>query len=134
MSEVPEELRYTQDHQWVMLDVIDAAATVATIGLTDHAQFELGDVVGCELPAVGTVLERNDEALTLESVKTSTVFVAPLRGKVVEVNADLEDDPGVVNSDPYVGGWLYKLEVQDDAEIEELLSAGEYEEFLAEEE
>ena len=130
MSEVPEELRYTQDHQWV---TFDEDASVATVGLTDHAQFELGDVIGCELPAVGAVLERNDEALSLESAKATATFLAPLRGKVVEVNADLEDDPGAVNSDPYVGGWLYKLEVEDDSEIEELLSAGEYEELLAEE-
>lgn len=131
MREVPEELRYAQDHQWVM---VDEDASIATVGLTDHAQFELGDVVGCELPSVGAVLERNDEALAVESVKTTTTFLAPLSGKVVEVNADLAEDPGAVNSDPYVDGWLYKLAVQDLDEIEELLSAGEYEELLAEEE
>lgn len=126
---IPNDLCYTRDHLWVLVE--DGTATV---GFTDYAQFELGDVTGIELPEEGTVVEQGDECGAVESVKTETTVYTPLSGRILEVNADLEDDPGSINSDPYVDGWVFKMSLSNEAENEELLSAEDYEALLADEE
>jgi glycine cleavage system H protein len=123
---VPEELQYTRSHEWVRTE-----GDTATIGITDHAQDELGDIVFVELPEQGTTLGAGDSFGTVESVKAVSDLYAPVGGEVVEVNEALNDSPEKINEDPYGEGWIIKLRVSDEGN---LLSASDYEQFIEEEE
>ncbi|KEI69759.1 glycine cleavage system protein GcvH [Endozoicomonas elysicola] len=126
MSNIPSELRYLRSHEWVRLE---EDGTV-TIGITDHAQESLGDVVFVELPEPSTVLGAGDEAGAVESVKAASEIYAPLTGEIVEINEILEDAPETVNSDPYNDGWFFKMKLKDDGELGDLLDAEAYAEFV----
>lgn len=123
---VPEDLQYARSHEWVRIE-----DGVATVGITDHAQEELGDVVFVELPEEGASLSAGDTFGTIESVKAVSDLYAPVGGEVVEVNGSLGDTPESVNEDPYGEGWIVRIRVSEEGEG--LLSAGEYEKFLEEE-
>ncbi len=129
MSNSPNDLKYASTHEWARLEE-DGSVTV---GITDHAQDALGDVVYVELPEIGTELHAGQEAGVVESVKAASDVYAPVSGKVVAVNAALEDAPETINSDPYHGGWFYKIEPSDASELEDLLSAEDYQEQCEEE-
>jgi len=124
MANVPNDLRYTEDHEWVRYD---EDSGVATVGITDYAQGELGDVVFLELPEPGTETAKQDACGTIEAVKAVAELFAPLSGKVTESNEALEDEPEIVNKDPYGDGWMLKIEVSDSAELDDLLDAAAYE-------
>ena len=123
---IPAELEYTKTHEWVRRE-----GDVATVGITDHAQEELGDVVFIELPEEGASFGAGDSFGTIESVKAVSDLYAPVGGEVVEVNETLNDSPERVNEDPYGGGWMIRLRISDEGE---LLSADEYGQLLEEEE
>jgi len=122
---IPTSLRYTKDHEWLSLD-----GDTATIGITDHAQHELGDIVYVDIDTVGRDIAQHDVFGTVEAVKTVSDLFSPLSGTVLEVNAALADAPETVNSDPYGNGWLIKLRVKNTAEVEGLLSAQGYGELI----
>ncbi|WP_415895340.1 glycine cleavage system protein GcvH [Neptuniibacter sp. PT34_22] len=122
MSNIPSELKYVASHEWIRVEGDDTVV----IGVTDHAQDLLGDVVFVELPEVGAEVESGDETGVVESVKAASDVYAPLSGEVVAVNEDLEDSPELVNSDPYGDGWFFKLKLSDADELNELLSAEAY--------
>jgi glycine cleavage system H protein len=122
---VPGELQYTKSHEWVRIE-----GDVATVGITDHAQDELGDVVFVELPEQGATLAAGDSFGAVESVKAVSDLYAPVGGEVVEVNGALEDSPEKINEDPYGEGWILKIQVSGEAD---LLSAADYEKLLEEE-
>lgn len=122
---VPKELLYTKDHEWVRLE--DGRARV---GITDHAQKSLGDIVYVELPPVGKEVKKGERTATVESVKAVGEVFAPLSGKVVEVNTTVTQSPDLINKDPYGQGWLFVLEISDRAEIGSLLTPEAYEELL----
>jgi glycine cleavage system H protein len=122
---IPEELQYARTHEWVRRE-----DDIATVGITDHAQDELGDVVFVELPEVGTTFEAGQSFGTIESVKAVSDLYAPVGGEVVEVNEALEDGPERVNEDPYGEGWIVKFRVSGEGD---LLSAEEYEQVIQEE-
>lgn len=121
---VPEELHYTPEHEWVSI-----SGSIASVGITDYAQKSLGDVVFVTAPAPGTKVSAGEPCGEVESTKSVSDLYAPVDGEVTEVNAEIDDDPGLVNSDPYGAGWLFKVSLAD-ADDEELppglLSAGEY--------
>lgn len=125
----PEDLHYTQSHEWVRID-----GDVGTIGITDYAQKELGEIVYLELPEVGHVFNAEDEFGTVESVKAVSELFTPLSGEVVEVNKGAIAEPGIVNDDPFGDGWLIRLKLSTDQEVEKLLSAKDYEEYVKQEE
>ena len=129
MSLTPTELKYASSHEWARLE---HDGTV-TVGISDHAQEALGDVVFVELPDVGTVFAAGDDAGVVESVKAASDVYAPIGGEVVAINELLEDSPETVNSDPYSDGWFYRLQPSDVTELENLLSAQNYEARCAEE-
>ncbi|MFT6288094.1 MAG: glycine cleavage system H protein [Alcanivorax sp.] len=129
MSQTPVELKYASSHEWARLE---EDGTV-TIGVTDHAQEALGDVVFVEVPGVGDTLAAGDEAGVVESVKAASDIYAPIGGEVIAVNDMLEDEPETVNADPYNDGWFYKLQPDDTAELDKMLSAEDYEAQCAEE-
>ena len=122
MSNVPGELKYVSSHEWIR---VEGDGTV-TIGVTDHAQEALGDVVFVELPDIDAEVSAGDDAGVVESVKAASDIYAPVSGVVVAVNDDLEDAPEMVNSDPYGDGWFFKLKLTDESELDDLLSADEY--------
>jgi len=124
MSQTPGELKYAASHEWARLE---EDGTV-TIGITDHAQQALGDVVFVELPELGSILAAGDEAGVVESVKAASDIYAPLGGEVIAINELLQDEPETVNSDPYSDGWFFKLQPEDTSELEDLLSAEDYQE------
>jgi glycine cleavage system H protein len=128
MANTPEELSYTKDHEWVRVK-----GNLATVGITDHAQGQLGDVVYVELPKVGDKFESGEPFGSVESVKAVSEIYMPLGGEVVEVNGALADSPELVNEDPYGKGWMIDLRIADSSEIDGLLSAAEYEDYLKEE-
>ncbi|SIT03829.1 glycine cleavage system H protein [Kaistella chaponensis] len=121
----PSELKYTKDHEWVMID-----GHIATIGITDFAQSELGDIVFVDVDSVDDELSSGDVFGSVEAVKTVSDLFSPLAGTVIEFNADLEDQPELLNSDPYGKGWIIKLDIGDSADTTELLSAEQYQESL----
>jgi len=129
MSNVPSELKYVSSHEWIR----DEGDGVVTIGITDYAQESLGDVVFVETPDVGAEVSAGDDAGVVESVKAASDIYAPLSGTVIEVNEELEDAPESVNSDPYGDGWFFKLKLSDPDELDDLLSAEEYQEQCEEE-
>ena len=118
---VPSDLRFNSSHEWVRLD-----GDIATVGISDHAQEELTDVVFVELPLVGRNVDAGDPTAVVESVKAASDIYAPISGEVVEVNLDVEGDPALVNTDPYGRGWIFKLRVKNAAEVEGLLDATMY--------
>lgn len=122
MSDTPTELRYAPTHEWARLE---EDGTV-TVGITDHAQEALGDIVYVELPELDAEVNAGDEAGVVESVKAASDIYAPISGVVIAVNAALEDAPETVNKDPYGAGWFYKLKPHDDAELDDLLDADGY--------
>ena len=127
-TSIPEDNRYAKTHEYAHME-----GDVATIGISDHAQKELGDVVAVELPQVGTQLDANEEMGTIESVKAVSDLFAPVSGEVIEINEALTDRPELVNNDAYGDGWLVKIRVKDQTEYDDLMSAEEYDEFLEKE-
>lgn len=123
----PAELKYTREHEWIKVE-----GNVGIIGITDFAQDQLGDVVYVELPAVGSHVGQGKQFGTVESVKTVSDLYSPVTGQVVAVNESLAGQPELVNSEPYGGGWMLKVELSNPAELEGLLSAAAYEGFLRE--
>ncbi len=122
---VPGNLKYTKEHEWVKVD-----GKTAIVGITDFAQGELGDIVFVELPNVGETFGQMKPFGTIEAVKAVSDMYAPVGGKVLEVNTALDDDPMIINRDPYGDGWILKLELTDSSELEELLDAKSYQELL----
>lgn len=123
MADIPKELQYTEDHEYVKPT---NDPKVVMVGITDYAQGELGDIVYLELPSVGSNFDKHDVFGTIEAVKAVSELFSPLSGEVIEVNKRLEKEPQLVNSAPYGDGWMVKLKVSDDSEKEELLSADAY--------
>lgn len=121
----PEDSKYAKSHEYVHVE-----GDVGTIGITDYAQKELGDVVFVELPQVGSQLEAADELGSIESVKAVSELFSPVSGEVVEVNEALTEKPELVNTDPYGDGWMIKVRLSDPTEVDELMSAEEYEEYI----
>jgi len=126
--EFPEDLKYSKEHEWVLLD-----GDLATIGITDFAQDQLGDIVFVELPSVGDKVAKDEAFGVVESVKAVSDIYAPLSGTVVEVNDDLPDSPEMLNEDCYSDAWIVKIRLSDQAEIAALMNAAAYEKFTAEE-
>lgn len=121
----PSELKYTKDHEWVKID-----GNIATIGITDFAQGELGDIVFVDVDSVDDDLSAGDVFGSVEAVKTVSDLYLPVTGTVIEFNSALEDQPELLNSDPYGDGWIIKVQIADDADLSELLSAEEYQATL----
>ena len=128
MSLVPDGLKYTKDHEWAKFE-----GGVATVGVTDHAQRELGDIVFVELPKVGDTFDTNETFANVESVKAVSEVFCPVAGEILEVNDALSESPQLVNDDCYGDGWFIKLKIADAAELKDLLNHEEYAEFVAEE-
>jgi len=122
MSNIPSELKYATSHEWVR----NEGNGVVTVGITEHAQGLLGDMVFVELPEVGDTVSTGDDVAVAESVKAASDIYAPVTGEVIEVNEDLEDSPELVNSDAFGDGWLFKLKIEDEGELETLLDAEGY--------
>ena len=122
----PSELRYTKDHEWIKLD-----GNVATIGITDYAQRELGDIVYVEVETVGKALKAGDVFGTVEAVKTVSDLFLPVDGTITELNKDLANSPESVNNDPYGAGWMIKMTVKDPADVAQLMDAAAYEAVVA---
>ena len=127
-TSIPEDNRYAKTHEYAHPE-----NDVATVGISDHAQKELGDVVAVELPQVGTQLDANEELGTIESVKAVSDLFAPVSGEVIEINEALQERLELVNNDVYGDGWLIKIRMTDQTELDDLMSAEEYEEFLEKE-
>jgi glycine cleavage system H protein len=127
---VPDELRYTAEHEWVAID-----GTVASVGITDYAQNSLGDVVYVSIRAAGTAVTAGEPCGEVESTKSVSDIYSPVDGEVIEANPEIEDDPGLVNSDPYGAGWLMRIRLADDGpQADDLLTAEQYAELTKEDE
>ncbi|MGM0497257.1 MAG: glycine cleavage system protein GcvH [Bacteroidota bacterium] len=122
---IPENLKYTKDHEWIKVE-----GDTVTVGITDYAQGELGDIVFVEIETEGENLDKEEVFGTVEAVKTVSDIFMPVSGEVVEVNSKLEDSPEIVNKDPYGEGWLIKVKLSDKSEIDDLLSASKYKEII----
>ncbi|MCC7264954.1 MAG: glycine cleavage system protein GcvH [Candidatus Latescibacteria bacterium] len=120
-SDIPEDLKYSEDHEWLALE-----GETGTVGITDYAQSQLGDIVFVELPEVGQQLEKGQVFGTIEAVKTVAEVYAPVSGEVVEVNAAVQEGAEVINTEPYGAGWLIKIRLADAKELSQLMSAGDY--------
>jgi len=129
MADIPSHMKFLKSHEWV--EVLDDGT--ARVGITDHAQELLGDMVYVELPEVGQALSAGEECAVVESVKAASDVYSPLSGEVVEVNEELADTPDLVNHHPYGDGWLFRIKIEESAELDELLDADAYAEFIAEE-
>jgi glycine cleavage system H protein len=129
MSNIPSELKYATSHEWVR----NEGNGVVTIGISEHAQDLLGDMVFVELPDVGDNVSTGDDVAVAESVKAASDIYAPVTGEVIEINEDLEDSPELVNSDSYGDGWLFKLKIEDEGELANLLDAEGYANSIDEE-
>ena len=123
---IPEELKYTQEHEWVKIE-----DNIATIGITDFAQGELGDIVYLEIDSLDSEIALNEVFGTVEAVKTVSDLFMPVGGKVIEMNSTLEDKPELVNEDPYGEGWIIKIDISDLSEVDNLLSPEEYKNMIA---
>ncbi len=123
---IPENLKYTKDHEWVVVD-----GDTATLGITDFAQGELGDIVFVEIETEGETLDKEEVFGTIEAVKTVSDLYMPVSGEVIEVNAGLEDKPELVNQEPYDGGWMIKVKMSDPSEVDSLLSAEDYKALIS---
>jgi len=126
MANVPSDLKYAKSHEWVRL-----ADSTATIGITDHAQHELTELVFVELPQAGRKLKAGEACAVVESVKTASDIYCPVGGEVTEINQAVAENPGLVNSDPYGNGWFFRIKLSDPAEIKSLLGAQEYQSLIA---
>ncbi len=124
---IPEDLKYTKEHEWVRIK-----GNKAIIGITDHAQSELGDITFIELPSTGSQIRKSESIATVESVKAASDIYAPLSGKITAINQALEDAPETINQSPYDKGWVCHITIDDSAEEENLMSASQYEEYLKE--
>lgn len=124
---IPEDLKFTKDHEWIRVD-----GNEAYVGITDFAQKELGDIVYIEIETVGNDLHKGDTFGTIEAVKTVSDMYMPVSGKVLEKNPDLDDSPELVNKDPYHGGWMIKITMADKSELDDLLSHEEYAKLIEE--
>ena len=127
MSNIPENVRYTETHEWVRKD-----GDKYVIGLTDHAQHEMGEIVMAELPEVGAEATKGDSMGGVEAVKTAEDFYSPLDGEVTEINEELEGNPSLINEDPFVTGWLFAVKASDDSQFDALLTAEEYKTHIGE--
>ena len=125
----PDDIKYHREHAWVRVE-----GKRATIGITDYAQQQMGDIVYVDLPEIDTEIDADSELSEIESTKATSPVVSPVSGTVVEVNEDLADSPEIINEDPYGNGWLVTLELNDSSELNDLMSKSEYEKFLKEEE
>lgn len=128
MSDTPEELKYTESHEWVR----DTGDGTVTVGITDHAQETMGDLVFVELPEAGRQVKSQDSCGVVESVKAASDIYSPIDGEVTEANEALSDAPETVNQDPYGAGWIFKVRISDPAQLERLLDATAYEAVVAE--
>lgn len=124
---IPGDLKYTKEHEWMKID-----GNTAVVGITDYAQGELGDIVFVELPGVGDTFDQEQPFATIEAVKAVSDVYAPLSGKILEVNAALDDDPMIINKDPYGDGWMVKIELSDVGQVEKLLGAEDYQKLISE--
>lgn len=122
---IPSELKYTKDHEWVKIE-----GDVATVGITDFAQGELGDIVYVEVETVDEELEREEVFGTVEAVKTVSDLFLPVSGEIIEFNEALEEEPEMVNSDPYGDGWMIKIKMTDTSEVEDLMSSDDYKQLV----
>jgi glycine cleavage system H protein len=129
MSNVPSELKFLSSHEWVLVE-----GDVATVGVSDHAQELLGDLVFVELPEVESSVSAGDSVAVIESVKAASDTYAPVSGEIIEVNTELEDSPERINDDPYGDGWMYKIKMEDPDEVNDLLDADAYTDSIAEDE
>ena len=123
---LPDDLKYTREHEWIK----NNGDGTATIGITDFAQGELGDIVFVELESAGLEFSKDDAFGTVEAVKTVSELFAPVDGEILEINAKLEDEPELVNDDPYGDGWMIKIKLSDEAQLDELLTADEYSKII----
>jgi glycine cleavage system H protein len=130
MSDIPADLKYIETHQWVRVD----ADGIATVGITDFAQEQLGDVVYIGVPEVGATVTGGEEAGVAESVKSASDVFSPVTGEVIAVNEKLEDEPEVVNEDPYGDGWMFRVKLAGEGELDGLMDAAAYSEHVAAEE
>ena len=126
MANIPENLRYSKDHEWVLVE-----GDIATVGITDHAQSSLGDIVHIALPKVGDKFNAHEAIGEVDSVKAVSEIFTPVSGEVIEVNELLNDTPEVINPEPYDGGWMVKLKMDKPGEADAMLSAAEYDEYLS---
>lgn len=124
-EEVREDLRYTETHEW-----LDIEGDIATIGITDHAQTELTDIVFVELPEIGKEIKKGEELCVVESVKSVSEIYSPISGKIVAVNSKLDDSPEIINESPYDEGWIVKLEMKNKSDIDNLIDAESYKKIL----
>jgi glycine cleavage system H protein len=120
-----KKFRFTKEHEWVKVE-----SDIAMVGISDYAQKELGDVVYVELPTVGDNLGKGDQCSNIESVKAVSDIYAPVGGEITEINGTLEDQPEIINKDPYGEGWIFKLKMEDSGELDDLMDADAYEEYL----
>ena len=125
---IPSDLKYSREHEWIRME-----GNLATIGITDYAQEELGDIVNVELPDEGDEIHKDEAFGAVESVKASSEVFSPVSGKIVEVNEPLLDAPEMMNEDPYDEGWMVKIELSDSSELNDLMDAAGYEEYIKEE-
>ena len=121
----PNDIKYTKEHEWVSLD-----GETATIGITDYAQSQLGDIVFVEFPDINSEFNQNETFGVIEAVKTVADLFAPVSGEIIEVNSSLEDSPNFINSDPYGSGWIIKIKINDSNEYNGLMSSDDYEEHI----
>ena len=122
---IPQNLKYTKEHEWIRED-----GDTVTVGITDHAQGELGDIIFVEFPEIGQKIERDEPFGTIEAVKTVADLFAPISGTVIEINETLDDSPESVNNDPYGDGWMVKVSVSEPGELDNLMSADQYQEMI----
>ena len=128
MSSTPIELKYASSHEWARLE----SDGTAVVGITDHAQAALGDIVYIELPEVGATLDAGSEIAVVESVKAASDIYSPLSGEVIEINPVLEDEPGTVNLSPYADGWFFRVKLSEVSELEDMMDASDYQSMVDE--
>ena len=122
---IPDDMKYTDDHEWIKID-----SDLAIVGITDFAQSELGDIIFVEFPNIGESVNQKDTIGTLEAVKTVADIYSPLSGEIIEINEQLESNPELINEDPYNNGWILKIKINDDNEINSLLSGDDYRKLI----
>lgn len=119
-------MKFTEEHEWLSID-----GDIVTVGITEHAAEQLGDIVFVDLPEVGATVVRNDEVSVIESVKAASGILAPLDGEIVEVNETLPDNPALVNEDPLEGGWFFKIKIEDPSVLDEFMDEAAYKDFIS---
>ena len=126
MSVLPSHLKYAETHEWVYID----ENGIATVGITDFAQESLGELMSVTFPELGIDVSVEEDVMSLESVKSASEIFAPVSGEIIEINEELEDNPELINEEPYDGGWLFKIAVHDESELEDLLSDSDYQKMI----